>query len=1469
MKNKVKGLLALVLSVLIGQVWAADATLDTDVSKAIRQALDVSDGKSVSIAMRLSFKEAAANLETDATFASLTVQSIGNGEDIKNQGNGAHLHAYSANHGIGGNIGNGGSGTWLANNDPVGLGSHVVVFVVSPEGSDDGKVTLTSYADGKILKRDTQSTFANYPPTDGNVYFNTAKNDELWTYESVTYFEKALTAEEVKNLSLFMGRGETISLNFASGKENGLVADGTVSGLVSAKGWMNLAGANGSGEKVTICDGESLISEFPVTYSFESATTWNWNAGTENNCNYINGYLDDGTHNGVNGPTINISKIPFSQYSIIVYTATDTGNGAFRPIFINGISYKGSSELTSVGYAVASTDNWGRSQTTSAVYGTNALRVDGLSGNLTIQGGGKSGNNRGCIAAIQIVNTGVIFDANGQQTIDWSENEAPKTSELPELLKYNVELTLSGGATLVVDSVDAIKNLHKIYIKSPGSVTVQVTDITVGSTELGLVFDTQNVEGGVIYTYDYTEKLGYTKDDVTYPLIFLGTTDANWATLSNWYIGTRTQGETTYWISYTNTKSPGLEGSNEWRDTLVDGELMAVEAGADGKKTITIPTSPRYEGWAPNITVCNGVHVVIEKMRKMQSNTESGPSNISVDDTSKITVTTFDAESACDGEHKFYVNAKDGVNFDCPNQSGKLFKPSVSYYFDDDGSVNLGYVSGRQTVEEVKLNLGDSSFQGKTIVSRKLIGFSGTATCSYVEVGVSSTSGADVAPLAEGSALEDADVGTYQFSVEDDGYYVNYVAYAPVAKIGDVEYATLGAAVAAAANGAIITVLNDCTADTAIVIADKALTIDLNGKTVKSTGNDGNGVFWVKNDGVLTLEDSSEAKTGTVDGNGTSEYKMAIWADGGSVVINGGNYINVNNGPDDQYDLIYVKHGGSIEINGGTFVCQTPRWTLNSHNTEKGTFEVKGGTFKDFNPAEVDTDDNVTTWCAEGYTAAQGQDGYWTVAAIPVSNNVAKIGETEYETLELAFEAAATMTGPVTVTLLKDVGSEAEAAPVVSIPEGFNGTLDLDGKTLYSRIVASKAMVALTVQNGNILHRTGSAAAIDIKVSGLLTLNDVYLETSYHGVRLRKNAKGVINSGDYRLVDTSESTFNLLYLSDAPTGGDPASLIINGGDFYSRYKGTPYVMIRAGIGDVTINNGVFHAYLPGTTSQAWCIATETGRPTYINGGDFREFSKERIFKASKASSVKEVYYEGGMFSFDPVADATTNLHLGQMEAGYHAVMLEGDDFYTVVEKPVIQLTIDFGEGVSSVNYTIAGNTTPITEDTTIDIAESGTVVSFAVVADDGYFAPTVADVTVTQTTTVTIAGVAFSAVESADAAITADNRDAVYAWAKSNGKSQSEVSAANYLYADYLFNFAEFSAAEPTIEITEFSADPLVIKAKVTVNGETKIADLSATGLNLNGTLKYKAAATLEALEDATPKAALEATDRFFKVVVE
>ena len=311
------------------------------------------------------------------------------------------------------------------------------------------------------------------------------------------------------------------------------------------------------------------------------------------------------------------------------------------------------------------------------------------------------------------------------------------------------------------------------------------------------------------------------------------------------------------------------------------------------------------------------------------------------------------------------------------------------------------------------------------------------------------------------------------------------------------EYVSLEKAIAEA-NGDTIKLIADIEAPTAFVIGGesgaKTVTIDLNGKTVKANdtaaATDGNGVFWVQAGGVLTLEDSSEAKTGTVDGNGGNDYKMAIWADGGKVVINAGNYVNDNDGTHTQYDLIYVKNGGLVEINGGTFKCDSPRWTLNSHNTQTGTFVVTGGKFYQYNPTDFDTDEAVTTWCDAKYRAEA--DGDWYVI---------KEGYTVTE------ESAATVTADTEAEALAQVDFS------VTTPEGVDATAYKN----YFKLVATETaegsktwIVALALKDELKPVIAETTPAITFNEDGTVTVNiENELPGLNYGVRYATTVEAV------------------------------------------------------------------------------------------------------------------------------------------------------------------------------------------------------------------------------------------------------------------------------------------------------------------------------------------------------------------------
>ena len=164
--------------------------------------------------------------------------------------------------------------------------------------------------------------------------------------------------------------------------------------------------------------------------------------------------------------------------------------------------------------------------------------------------------------------------------------------------------------------------------------------------------------------------------------------------------------------------------------------------------------------------------------------------------------------------------------------------------------------------------------------------------------------------------------------------------------------------------------------DTGIYLT-KNTTINLAGNVTATADTVGDGVFCVKK-GTLTLNGN-----GTVNGANASGWAMAVWADGGNVVINGGTYTNVDStSTDGQLDLIYVKNGGKVTINGGEFKCKTPVWTLNCHNTTAAEIVITGGKFWNFDPSNLPVEvanDNITV--AEGYKVVQNGEWYEVVKA--------------------------------------------------------------------------------------------------------------------------------------------------------------------------------------------------------------------------------------------------------------------------------------------------------------------------------------------------------------------------------------------------------------------------------------------------------------------------------------------------------
>ncbi len=220
------------------------------------------------------------------------------------------------------------------------------------------------------------------------------------------------------------------------------------------------------------------------------------------------------------------------------------------------------------------------------------------------------------------------------------------------------------------------------------------------------------------------------------------------------------------------------------------------------------------------------------------------------------------------------------------------------------------------------------------------------------------------------------------------------------AKIGNTEYATLGAALEAAADGATIKVLNNVEITSYLQIT-KSLTLDLNGKSITRTDSTDNSTALFVNaaDAIVTI---------TGDGTVTADH--AVYVNAGKVVIENGTFSAGTH-------AVYVINNGNAEIKGGTFSSEDGQYhyVLNEYDQTRDatSIVVTGGTFVGFNPANNGAEGENTNFCALDYEAVAGDvDGTWVVQkaiselkpGIPVTNISATTEEEAINKVELKVE---------------------------------------------------------------------------------------------------------------------------------------------------------------------------------------------------------------------------------------------------------------------------------------------------------------------------------------------------------------------------------------------------------------------------------------------------------------------------------
>ena len=434
-----------------------------------------------------------------------------------------------------------------------------------------------------------------------------------------------------------------------------------------------------------------------------------------------------------------------------------------------------------------------------------------------------------------------------------------------------------------------------------------------------------------------------------------------------------------------------------------------------------------------------------------------------------------------------------------------------------------------------------------------------------------------------------------------------------VAQVGFKAFNTLQAAIDAAQDGEIVTLLADATED-ATVAAGKNITLDLGGKTLTNT-NAGKASLTIAGDATATVKNGSiVGGTGyyTIDNYGTATLEDVTATAGntdssmirndGTLTIESGSYsggLNVVKSEEDstltinggKFELSYATNGytgvvfayGNTTITGGEFICSitsTGRWN-HPQVIATGMVEghpsftkISGGTFTNkysdgsniFRGVGKGTSDNFevsggtfnksvpSSYFADGLTCAKNSDGTYGIATA-----IAQIGTDRYTSLQTAINAV--KKAGKTVQLLSDTTEN------ITINASKQITLDLNGHTLNGGTGNAKAAI---LNKGNVTITDTSADK-----TGTIKRDDqgVADETSYYVIKnigtMVIDQANVVNNSGYKKANSSGSMVGSSLICNGDD--DPqASLTINGGTFNQ----PNFLVVKNGTnGTLTVNGG--------------------------------------------------------------------------------------------------------------------------------------------------------------------------------------------------------------------------------------------------------------------------------------------------------
>lgn len=280
--------------------------------------------------------------------------------------------------------------------------------------------------------------------------------------------------------------------------------------------------------------------------------------------------------------------------------------------------------------------------------------------------------------------------------------------------------------------------------------------------------------------------------------------------------------------------------------------------------------------------------------------------------------------------------------------------------------------------------------------------------------------------------------------------------------------------------------------------------------------------------------------------------------------INGGYGINVRNGAKLTINGGYYYGGGTavqvqkgeLTINGGIFACEpysNPTYGYNfmlncidaAYKNGTAKIIVKGGIFKNFNPADNTAEGEHTNFVADGYTVVsmKDEDSEDTLyEVLPVSDALNRISQGE----------------DVDLTISADLATSKEIKV-----NGSKATINANGKTVANTadiwtdndwsLISAQGGAALTVKgNGTFKAKENDCYAVDVRDGSKLVIEDGTFIGNIHAVYVLKGTayiKGGFYSVQQKYPDANKANEFVLNCYDANRANGTAKIIVTGGTF--------------------------------------------------------------------------------------------------------------------------------------------------------------------------------------------------------------------------------------------------------------------------------------------------------------------------------